>query len=185
MDPITAGVAVGGANVAGNVISGLFARKSAKDQMAFQREMDSTKHQREVADLKAAGLNPILSAHGGGGSPGGAGYEVPNIGSGVESAVSTALDAKRLRQDIKESETRTWQNEADYQNKLRVWDYIGAQIKSESSNARMLSAQADQEEVMRDFVTSNPKLAPIVEKVLGRSGGIIPALLKKLPIGRK
>lgn len=179
MDPVTAGVAAGGANVAGSVISGLFARKSAKDQMAFQKDMDSTKHQREVADLKAAGLNPILSAHGGGGSPAGAGYEVPNIGAGVESAVNTALAAKRLRQDIVESRTRSDNNSADYQNKLRVWDYIGEQIKSERSSARMLAAQADQEEIMRDFVKSNPTVAPIMEKIIGKSGGIIPALLKK------
>ena len=98
---------LGGALVGagGAVIEGLASYKSAQKQMKFQRQMSNTAIQRQMADMRLAGINPILAAkYGGASTPAGASYSVPNIGAAAVEGYKGVSSAKQMQEQTKVSE---------------------------------------------------------------------------------
>jgi hypothetical protein len=87
----------------GSYLGGQSANKAnalmAQQQMAFQKNLSDTSYQRGVADLKKAGLNPMLAyTQGGASTPQGATATMENVvGNATNSAFQSAQIAQQVR----------------------------------------------------------------------------------------
>lgn len=109
------------AGAALGAVGGFFANRQQQKQ--FQQNYELAKaqlynqHQIEVADLRAAGLNPILSANGGNstfGASSGGSYE--NVGSAANSGFMAAQQAKNLEAQNNAIDAQIIKTRAEAQN---------------------------------------------------------------------
>lgn len=149
--------------------------KLAQRQMDFQKDMSNTSHQRSMADLKAAGLNPLLAAQQGASTPSGAMSTVapsPDLSAGAVSdalgkGVNTGFAALQLRKDLEQKDAnialtnmQTHASEASRElsasNAAKNWNDLSQPGKSgkflssrEQAYAKQLAADTAQAELAR------------------------------------
>jgi len=104
IEPTTTAALIG---LGGSALGGLFGRSSASKSIRFLKQAAKMAHQWEVADLRAAGLNPILSGTGGPGAKqaGGAMPSTPDF-------AGSAIMAARVKAEIENINSLTDLNKA-------------------------------------------------------------------------
>lgn len=157
------------------------ARKEAASNRAFQSEMSSSSHQREVADLRAAGLNPILSGTGGAGAstPSGAVAPVQDIGNTALSQASMLRLQRRQATLLQEQATKErtqgilnnqLENESRSRQAVNVWDAATRfnQAATAQSEARMAAIDAEVAEAAKKGRLDQAKVDSSPEKAKAR-----------------
>ena len=141
-----------GSSLIGGIMANNASNKQATRQMAFQERMARNAHQYEVEDLRAAGLNPILSAkYGGAHVPPGASAPVQDV---IGPAVNSAQAARRLSQELENMDAQnekthsdTDLNKALEQKAVEDARLSSASAKNVAVNNRILNAEASKAEV--------------------------------------
>lgn len=132
--------------VAGAAMSARQAERNMKMQIEWEREKAKNAHQYEVQDLKAAGLNPVLSADGSGANMGSINPQMPdygNMANNITSALNMMRQEKVDKSNIDNANADTALKEQETINKAAEKGNIEANTAKTLSENNLVKQQGD------------------------------------------